>query len=95
MEYKDFKPVWMVQELPYKLINLQHDTEIVEGFIQKSFSSASKTNQKIEISAVASLDMILSRKQITQVQIRLRGCSVWSAPLLLANPGFLASRPII
>ena len=40
---------------------------------------------KIEISLVASLDMILSNKQITKALIRLCGCAGWSAPLLFAN----------
>ena len=39
------------------------------------------TSQKIEISLVLSLDMILSNKQITKVRIRL-----WSVSLFLASP---------
>ena len=35
---------------------------------------------------VASLDMILSSKQITKVLISLRRCAGWPAPLLFANP---------
>ena len=30
--------------------------------------------------------MILSKKRITKVLIRLRGCAGWSAPVLFANP---------
>ena len=49
--------------------------------------SATETSWKIEISPVASLHMILSKKRITKVLIRLRGCAGWSALLLLATPG--------
>ena len=38
-----------------------------------------------EISLVASLDMILSYKRITQALIRLRRCAGWSAPLLFVT----------
>ena len=38
----------------------------------KPVSSATKTSQKVEISLVASLDMILSNKQIIKTLIRLR-----------------------
>ena len=58
---------------------------------------ATETRQKIEISLVASLDMILSNKRTTKAQIRMRGCADWSAPLLFAKPpktGFLALRHI-
>ena len=48
-------------------------------------SSATETSLKIELSFVASLDMVLSKKRITKVLIRLRGCAGWSAPLLFAN----------
>ena len=60
------------------------------GFLTKArlklVSQATKTSLKIEISLVASLDMVLSNKRITKVLIRLRGCAGWSAPLLFANP---------
>ena len=36
--------------------------------------------------------MILSKKRITKVLIRLRGCAGWSAPLLFANPKDRFSR---
>ena len=52
----------------------------------KPVSSATVTSQKIEISLVASLDMILSNKRITKALIRLRGRAGWSAPVLFANP---------
>ena len=52
----------------------------------KPVSSATETNQNIETSLQASLDMILSRKQITKALISLGGCTGWSAPLLFANP---------
>ena len=58
----------------------------------KPVSSATVTSQNIEISLVASLDMILSHKRITKVLIRLRGRIGWSAPVLFANPEDRFSR---
>ena len=54
----------------------------------KSVLSATVTSLKIEISPLASLDMIL----ITKVRISLRRCPGWSAPLLFANPKDRFSR---
>ena len=45
---------------------------------------ASETTQKLEILPQESLAIILFRKGITKALIRLRGCAVWSAPLLLS-----------
>ena len=53
--------------------------------IPKPACSATETSLKIEISFVASLDIILANKRITKELIRLRGCAVWGAPLLFAN----------
>ena len=47
---------------------------------------ATETSEKIEISPVASLDMLLSEKQITMTLISLPGHAGWSVPLLFANP---------
>ena len=58
----------------------------------KSVSSAKETSQKIEISPVASLDMILFKKRITKTLISLCGCISWSATLLFANPEDRFSR---
>ena len=52
----------------------------------KPVSSATENSWKIEISPVASLDMILSKKRITKALIRLCGCAGWSVPVLFANP---------
>ena len=52
----------------------------------KSACSATETSLKIEIFPVASLDMILSNKQITKALIRLCRCAGWSALLLFASP---------
>ena len=52
----------------------------------KQVSSATETSQKIEISLVASLDMIVSKRPITKALISLNGCAGWSATLLFANP---------
>ena len=46
---------------------------------------ATETSQKIEISPMASLDMMLSKKQITKALFSLHGCAGWSAPLLFTN----------
>ena len=51
----------------------------------KPACSATEISYKIEISVVASLDMIHSKKQITKALISLCGCAGWSAPLLFAN----------
>ena len=48
--------------------------------------SATETSLKIEILLLASLDIILSNKQITKALIRLRRCPGWSAPFSFANP---------
>ena len=52
----------------------------------KPISSATEASKKIEISPVACLDTILSKKQITKALISLQGCAGWSAPFLFANP---------
>ena len=57
----------------------------------KPVFSAIKTSLNSEISLVASLDMILSKKQITKALIRLLVCAcVVSKP---RKTGFLALRP--
>ena len=53
--------------------------------ILKSDSSATVTSLTIEISLVASLDIVLSNKRITKALISLRGCAGWPAPLLFSN----------
>ena len=45
-----------------------------------------KLARKNEILLVASLDMVLSKTQITKALIRLRGCAGWSVPVLFVNP---------
>ena len=52
----------------------------------KSFTSATETSYKIEISPLASLHMSLSKKRITKALIRLRGCAGWSVPVFFPNP---------
>ena len=63
----------------------------------KPICSDTETRWKIKIMHEASLDILLSNKQITKTLIRLRGCTGWSAPLLFAcnMPGFLALMSII
>ena len=53
---------------------------VSEQVIPKPACSATEPGYKIEISHVASFDMIL----ITQTLVRLRGCASWSAPLLIS-----------
>ena len=57
--------------------------------LSSGFPTKRDSNQpaqlQIEISFVASLDMIHSNKQITKALIRLHGCTGWSAPMLFAN----------
>ena len=50
----------------------------------KPACSADETSQGLEISAIASRVIILSRQRKTKVLIRLHGCAGWSAPLLFA-----------
>ena len=52
----------------------------------KPVLSATETSWKIDISLVASLDMIHLDKQITKALISLRGCAGWSAPVLFTTP---------
>ena len=55
----------------------------------KQACSATETSNKVEISFIGSLYMILSDERITQALIRLpgsTGCLADSAPLLFANP---------
>ena len=46
--------------------------------------SATETRYRLEISAIASIGIILSRQRITKALIRLHKCAGWSAPLLFA-----------
>ena len=53
---------------------------------EKAISNQSPQLQRLSRKFVASLHMILSKKRITKVLIRMRGCAGWSAPVLFANP---------
>ena len=50
----------------------------------KPACSATDTSYRLELSAIASRDFILSRQRTTKALIRLCGCAGWSAPLLFA-----------
>ena len=50
----------------------------------KPACSATEASQSLEISAIASRGIILSRQRTTKALIRLHGCAGWSAPLLSA-----------
>ena len=50
----------------------------------KTACTATETSWVLEILAIASRDIILSEQRTTKALIRLRGCAVWSAPLLFA-----------
>ena len=52
----------------------------------KPVSAATDTSKKSDISPVASLDMILSKKRILKALISLCIRTDWSAALMLANP---------
>ena len=69
-------------------------TKPVFGFPTKAtlnpVSSASEPSLKIEISPVASLYVIHSKKQITKAL--MHGCESWPVPLLFANPKDRVSR---
>ena len=56
----------------YGIVIIGPRCEKTSGF--KSVSSATSNSLKIEISLVASLDMILSKKRITMALISLGGC---------------------
>ena len=58
----------------------------------KSVSSATETSKKNQISPVASIDKILSKKGITMAMTSLRRCEGWSTPLLFAHPEDRFSR---
>ena len=60
--------------------NLSAKASFKPGFL------ATETSYKIEISSVASLHMILSKKRITKALTRLRRCAGWSVPVLFAEP---------
>ena len=52
----------------------------------KPVASATETSEKIEISPIARLNKVLSKKGITKALIRLRRCAGWSASVLFENP---------
>ena len=52
---------------------------------------------KFHLLQLASLDVILSKKEITKALMRLRGWPGWSAPFVAHKPmktDFLSSRPV-
>ena len=51
----------------------------------KLVSPATETSKKNEITLVASLHVVLFKKQIIKALIRLHEWAGWSAPLFLAN----------
>ena len=55
---------------------------VLGGLRLEPIGSPTEMSENIEILSKASLDVILSFKQITMVLISLRGCAVWSVPLL-------------
>ena len=50
----------------------------------KPVCAATEASWSLEISAIESRDIILSKQRTTKALIRLRGCAGWSAPLLFA-----------
>ena len=53
---------------------------------QHSNESPSETSQNIEISSVASFDMIRSQKLLQKALFSLCGYAGWSVPLMFTNP---------
>ena len=79
------------QSIPVSLTWTSTRQNLSSGFPTKRDSNQSpqlhgETSWTIEISPVASLEMILSKKRITKALISLRGYAGWSAPLLFSNP---------
>ena len=68
------------------LVVTKHVFGISEKARLKPVSSATETGWTMEISLVASLDIVLYKTRTTKALIRLRGCAGWSAPVLFANP---------
>ena len=66
--------------------SLQNLSSVTDKVRFKPVCSEKETNEKMKISLIASLDMILSIKRITKALIRLHGCAGWSVHLLFANP---------
>ena len=58
----------------------------------KPVTPATETSKKIEFSLIASLDIELSKKQITKALISLRGCAGWSASCCSQTPEDRFSR---
>ena len=50
----------------------------------KPACAATEASKSLEISAIESRDIILSKQWKTKAQIKLHGCAVWYAPLLFA-----------
>ena len=50
----------------------------------KPACAATEASWSLEISAIESIDIILSKQRTTKALIRLRECADWSAPLLFA-----------
>ena len=79
----------MIKSTEMGLVATKHVFGVSDIARIKQGSSATETSLKIEnlFVHVASLDMLLSNNQITNVliMIRLRVCAGWSVPLLFAN----------
>ena len=78
------------------IINMSHVTRkpvfgVFDQVILKPAYSHTETSQRLEIYAIASRGIILSRQRTTKVLIRLELCAGGSAPLLFAycKTGFL------
>ena len=84
-------------------LSREHMSGVSTRVMLKQACSATKTSWKIDISLAASLNMILSKKQITNVLISLCRCAGWSSVQTglhlccwqTLKTGFLALRPIL
>ena len=78
----------LLQLRPLNQYGPQHYKTCLQGFPQSEIQTSLLSYWDYlenEILLEANLDMILSKKRITTVLIRLRGCAGWSAVLLFAN----------
>ena len=78
---------WDARHERVKTFEPQHDKTCLREFPIRPETNRPKQPQKLtslEISAVESTDIILSKQWTTKALIGLRGCAGWSAPLLFA-----------
>ena len=89
--------IWRLEQFIWNMIKLyelirygpRREQTCLWGFRQSVIQTSllsTETSKKIEISLIASLDMLLCSKQVTKALTRLRGCAGWCVHLLFAHP---------